>query len=153
NSYGTNAVGWGTKGHKFNDLVGSDHAGFKVTQNGVTKLDFNIDYISQTTVSATNPSGYASLGPFGGDGKVNTGSLTTSDLTWDSSFARDLNKLGYFVNGTQTTASKTGTNGADLLQNSPPTLNTTNDYTLKTPNPWNGTTTYAENGRVINGWD
>ena len=24
---------------------------------------------------------------------------------------------------------------------------------LKTPNPWTGTTTYAENGRVINGWD
>ena len=27
NSYGVNAVGWGTKGHTFGNLVGSDHAG------------------------------------------------------------------------------------------------------------------------------
>src|SRR5262249_14395459 len=95
NSYGVNPVRWATTGHKFSDVTGSDHAGFQVTQNGTAKLDFNVDYLSQTTVSADAPSGYASLGPFGGDGKVNTGTLTPSDLTWDTSFARDLNDLGY----------------------------------------------------------
>jgi hypothetical protein len=154
NSYGVNSVGWKpNRPHRFKDLVNSDHAGFTVTQNGAAKLDFNIDYLTQTTVSGDAPSGYASLGPFGGDGAVNTGTLTTSDLTWDTSFSRDLNDLGYFVNGVQTSSTLNGTNGANLLVDSPPTLNNVDDYTLKTPNPWNGTTTYPENGRVINGWD
>src|SRR6185503_5519296 len=63
------------------------------------------------------------------------------DLTWDTSIARNLNTLGYFVNGVQTSVTKNGVNGTDLLQNSPPTLSTLNSYTLKTPNPW------------TNGWD
>src|SRR5262249_36598933 len=114
NSYGVNAVGWGGTGHKFSDLTGSDHSGYMVTNpTGAAVMDFVIDYISQTTVSAAAPSGYASLGPFGGDGKVNTGTLTAADLTWDTSFARDLNNLGYFVNGTQTAATLSGTNGTN----------------------------------------
>src|SRR4029079_7446446 len=73
NSYGVNAVGWGSKGHTFGNLVGSDHAGFSVVNpSGTAVLDFNIDYISTKTGT---PSGYASLGPFGGDGKVNIGTL------------------------------------------------------------------------------
>jgi hypothetical protein len=154
NSYGVNAVGWGTGGHKFSDLTGSDHSGYMVVNpSGTTVLDFFIDYISQTTVSASAPSGYASLGPFGGDGHVNTGTLTAADLTWDTSLARDLNQLGYFVNGTQTAATLNGTNGTNLLQNSPATQDTTSNYALQTPNPWSGTTTYPENGRTVSGWD
>ncbi|HXJ76215.1 MAG TPA: hypothetical protein VNM37_25380, partial [Candidatus Dormibacteraeota bacterium] len=81
-----------------------------------------------------------SLGPFGGDGKVVTGTLTTNDIVCDTSLARNLNNLGYFVNGVQTAATKNGVNGADLLVDSPPTVGPTS-YDLKTPNPW------------TNGWD
>jgi hypothetical protein len=124
NSYGANAVGWGTHGHKFSDLVGSDHAGFQlVDPSGVVKLDFNIDYL---TAKTGTPSGYASLGPFGGDGKINVGTLTSSDVTFDSSLARNLNTLGYFSGGVQVV----GNSVANLLLDSPPTLNTTDSYTL-----------------------
>src|SRR5262249_871481 len=115
NSYGANAVGWGTKGHKFNDLVGSDHAGFSVLNPSNTDvLDFNIDSISTKTGT---PSASASLGTVGGDGKITIGSLTAADLTFDTSFARDLNNLGYFTGGVQTV----GTGVANLLVDSPPT--------------------------------
>jgi hypothetical protein len=135
NSYGINAVGWV---HKFSDLVGSDHAGFQLRDaGGIVRLSFNIDYI---TAKTGTPSGYASLGPFGGDGKVLVGALTAADLTFSSSLERNLNNLGYFSGGTQVVGTS-GTNSASLLVNSPPTVNTTNDYTLKTPNPW------------VNGWD
>ena len=133
NSYGVNAVGWAS-GHTFSSLVGSDKAGFLLRDpSGVIKLDFYIDYVS--TKSGT-PSGYGSLGPFGGDGRMVVGTLTTNDLTWDTSLARNLNNLGYFVGGVQTASTKTNINGADLLLNSPPTLDTTSSYRLKKPNPW-----------------
>jgi len=38
-------------------------------------------------------------------------------------------------------STKTAINGTDLLLNSPPTVDTISNYTLKTPNPW------------VNGWD
>jgi hypothetical protein len=141
NSYGVNAVGWGTKGHEFKDLVGSDRAGFQlVDAHGVVKLDFRIDYI---TAKTGTPSGYASLGAAGGDGKVNLASdgKGATGITGDSSLARNLNTLGYFVGGTQVPATKTATNGTDLLVDSPKTVNRPDDYTLLTPNPWD------------NGWD
>ena len=34
NSYGVNAVGWGTKGHTFGNLVGCDHAGVQLVKPG-----------------------------------------------------------------------------------------------------------------------
>jgi hypothetical protein len=159
NSYGVNAVGWGTGGHTFGNLTGSDKSGYEVVNpSGTIVLDFFIDYITSTTPSATFPSGYRSLGPFGGDGAVNVGTLTTTDLTWDTSFSRNLNKLGYFslVGTTPTQRADTllvANNGTNLLVNSPATLNTTDSYTLKTPNVWNGAITYTENGRTVNGWD
>jgi hypothetical protein len=123
NSYGVNAVGW-PNGHTFNNLVGSDHAGFQlIDPSNVVRLDFSIDYISTKTGT---PSGYGSLGPFGGDGRVNIGTLTAADIAFDSSLARNLNNTGYFVNGTQVI----GTNVANLLLNSPPTTDTTSSYTL-----------------------
>jgi hypothetical protein len=85
NSYGANAVGWGDHGHTFGNLTGSDHAGFQLKDpNGVVKLSFNIDYLS-ANVNAL--SGYSSLGPFGGDGKVLIGALTTADIAWTTSLA------------------------------------------------------------------
>ena len=141
NSYGVNAVGWGTRGHTFGNLTGSDHAGFQLVDgNGVVKLDFEIDYISAKTGT---PSGYGSLGVTGGDGTLNLAAdgQGAAGITGDSSMARNLNNLGYFVGGVQTPATMTATNGTNLLVNSPRTVNTTDDYRLATPNPW------------ANGWD
>jgi hypothetical protein len=139
NSYGVNAVGWGTKGHTFGNLTGSDKAGFQLKDpSGVVRLSFNVDYIS---AKSGTPSGYGSLGPFGGDGAILVGTLTAADGTFDSSLARNLNNLGYFVGGVQVPATKTATNGQDLLVNSPKTVDTISNYTLVTPNPW------------ANGWD
>lgn len=90
NTYGANAVGWGTKGHKFNDLVGSDHLGLSLTNGaGQTVFAFDQDYISQVSKSSS----YASLGVTGGDGKVLTGSAS-SLLDWDTSLAYNFNTLG-----------------------------------------------------------
>ena len=49
NTYGTNASsGWGTQGHKFSDLLGSDQADFQFTDSkGNVVLDFMADYVSQ----------------------------------------------------------------------------------------------------------
>jgi uncharacterized repeat protein (TIGR01451 family) len=146
NSYGVNAVGWGgANKHKFQDLVGSDHAGFQLTNaSGTVVLSFNIDYISQVTTGTLPPSGYKSLGPFGGDGKILTGTLAAGDIEFDSSLARNLNNTGYFSGGVQVVG-KPGTAGCpganfncqDLLINSPTTVDTISNYTLVTPNPWN----------------
>ena len=69
NSYGTNAVGW-PKGHTFGNLTGSDKAGFQILRpNGTIAVSFNIDYITASTLNSP-PSGYRSLGPFGGDGSI-----------------------------------------------------------------------------------
>src|SRR5437773_7626258 len=118
NSYGVNAIGW-PNGHIFKDLVQSDHAGFQVLNPSRTvMLSFDIDYLTATPVTAGTPSGYKSLGPFGGDGAVLRGTLTPSDLTWDTSLARNLNNLGYcrVVNS----AANCTTGGVNLLLDSPP---------------------------------
>jgi hypothetical protein len=143
NSYGVNAVGW-PKGHKFGDLVGSDHAGFQlIDPNGVVQLSFNIDYISGTTVTSSTPSGYASLGPFGGDGKILVGTLTPADISFNTSLANNLNSLGYFAGGIQVV----GTSVANLLVDSPPTL----DPSGTTPAAYMLTSAAA--GNFTNGWD
>ena len=168
NTYGIGAVGW-AKGHKFSDLVGSDHAGFDLRDPGGTvKLDFYIDYITANPTGKVTPSGYSSLGPFGGDGKVLVGTLTSADLTWDTSLARNMNNLGYFSGNAQTVGKATAggtttcvvagqSNCALLTIDSPPAAGsgngTSTDYTYKTPNPWTGSMVYPENGRVVNGWD
>jgi len=159
NSYGVNAVGWGKSGHKFNDLVGSDKSGFQVKNGSTVVLNFDVDYIS---VKSGTPSGYASLGPFGGDGKINTGTLTVNDVTWDTSLARNLNQLGYFSGGAQN-ATEVAPGGTNLLINSPATVDKVSNYTLATPNPWTGSYTNPEtllpdypggsSPSVVNGWD
>lgn len=92
NSYGATAVGWGSRTHKFRDLVGSDHAELTFQDLGGTdKLHFKLDYIS---ASATAPSGYASLGVSGGEGRMILGNAS-SILKASSSLDRNLNERGY----------------------------------------------------------
>jgi hypothetical protein len=91
NSYGAASIGW-AKGHQFKELVGSDHAelAFFDTTN-TEKLHFKLDYIS---ASASAPSGYASLGVTGGEGRMILGDAA-SILKASSSLDRNLNERGY----------------------------------------------------------
>lgn len=139
NSYGVNAVGW-PGGHTFGNLTGSDKAGFQIKNpSGTVVLSFNIDYL---TAQTGTPSGYASKGPFGGDGSVVVGPLTAADLTWDTSLARNLNGFvgpnnsanGSLLGGAGfCTALGCTVGGVNLLVDSPPTGDTVSDYTLTNP--------------------
>jgi hypothetical protein len=123
NTYGANTVNW-NRTHTFGDLTGSDRAGIQLKDaGGVVRLNFELDYLSAKTGT---PSGYASLGPFGGDGDVVTGTLSPSDIEWDTTLAQNLNNLGYFTGGVQTV----GLAVTNLLVNSPPTLDRISDFTL-----------------------
>jgi hypothetical protein len=74
--------------HTFKDLLGSDHAEFKLTDNsGELVLHFKQDYITQ---DASAPSGYASLGVSGGDGKM-LGGDPSSLVAFSTSLERNLN--------------------------------------------------------------
>jgi hypothetical protein len=78
--------------HTFMDLVGSDHAEFKLSAaDGTLVLHFKADYLSQ---SQTVPSGYISLGVSGGDGKMISGSADQI-VAVSTSLARNLNQCGY----------------------------------------------------------
>lgn len=113
NTYGANAIGWenrkgpggkamampmGAMGpmgpmgpkaaHTFKDLLGSDHAEFKLSdKSGKVVLHFKQDYISQ---DAGAPSGYASLGVSGGDGKM-LGGNADDLVAFSTSMERNLN--------------------------------------------------------------
>jgi hypothetical protein len=127
NSYGTNIVQW-TRSHTFSNLVGSDKAQFifKNTTGNVV-LDFYMDYI---TAKSGTPSGYASLGVTGGEGKINIG-LAAWVVDSNTSIAQNLNDLGFCVGGN---CSGFGTN---LLLNSPPTVSS-NSYDLPPGSPYTG---------------
>lgn len=107
NTYGANASsGWfpdGTtteetdgkkakSGHKFSDLVGSDHTELLLTDgNGTTVMEMKVDLISE---SASSACGYESLGVNGGEGKVITGD-PAAVLAVATSITRNLNGCGY----------------------------------------------------------
>lgn len=101
NTYGSNAIGWGKRGHTFKDLYESDHVALAISNsNGDTVFAGKLDLISSTSEVK---SGYACLGPFGGEGKVIKGN--SSDIV---SFGNSLDdNLNYF--------------GYNLQTNSPPT--------------------------------
>jgi hypothetical protein len=127
NSYGVNSVGWGTKGHKFSDLTGSDHAGFQlVDPGGVVRLSFNVDYIS---ASASAPSGYASLGVTGGDGGMLVG--TATGITATSSLAMNLNNIN--IPGLFNAAHVQQFGSVNLLIDSPPTDPLQQTYVISDP--------------------
>jgi hypothetical protein len=120
NTYGTNAVGWdhgqgtggasgtgggvagaptdmkgmkaGKTGHTFSDLVGSDHVELLLTDGtGATTMEFDLDYISQSTATSC---GYSNLGVTGGEGKMIIGN-SSSIIAATSSLERNLNGCGY----------------------------------------------------------
>jgi hypothetical protein len=85
----------GKSGHTFRDLLGSDHAEMQLLDgDGVTALQFRIDYISE---AADAVSGYASLGVSGGEGKLIIGEPEWV-LAATTSLDRNLNacRLGPF---------------------------------------------------------
>jgi hypothetical protein len=129
NSYGVNAVGWGSHGHTFSNLVGSDHAGFQLKDpGGVVRLSFNIDYIS---ANASAPSGYASLGPFGGDGSILVGSLTPADIAFTTSLANNLNNVN--IPGLFNASHVQQFGSVNVLVDSPPTDPAHQTYTNSDP--------------------
>ena len=98
NTYGDNAVGWGKgvapsgKNHNFQDLLGSDKAQFTFTDGaGNTVLDVVLDYMSEVSGASGT---YASLGVFGKDGNVPTGSAANV-LGWGTSLDYNFNTLGF----------------------------------------------------------
>ncbi len=110
NTYGTNAsAGWGTQGHKFSDLLGSDQADFQFTDSkGNVVLDFLADYVS---ASSSFPSGYGTLGVSGGDGKVNVGSAANV-LYVDTTITDNLNQSSAFYGYTTNSPATTDPNDA-----------------------------------------
>jgi hypothetical protein len=142
NSYGTTRVNW-PRDRKFGDLVGSDKAEFIFFDNNGNKvLDFFADYI---TAKSGTPSGYASLGPFGGDGSCVSGDCAKALVEWSTSLADNLNDLGYCSGGTCKVTTPDGVVVGDLKIDSPPTTSPTS-YALKYPdafpNGWNFTNSY-----------
>lgn len=102
NTYGTGSIGWKpNRGHTFKDLYASDHVELAVTNNnGETVWKGKLDFLS---VTSSLPSGYASLGPFGGDGQISIGD-GSSVLSFGSSLDDNINYYGYqlFQNSPQT---------------------------------------------------
>ncbi|HMA64175.1 MAG: hypothetical protein ACM31E_10910 [Fibrobacterota bacterium] len=101
NTYGVNAIGWGTKGHTFKDLWHSDHVALGILNGiGDTVFSGKLDLIHGTTETK---SGYACLGPFGGEGAIYKGNA--SDIV---SFGNSLDdNLNYFGYNLQTDSPKT----------------------------------------------
>jgi hypothetical protein len=103
NSYGTGSIGWHQRQgqHWFKDLYNSDQAQFVFKDAaGHTVLDFYLDYLS---AQSGTPSGYASLGPVGGDGRMIAGNVGHI-LSWTTSQAENINSTGYCANGNCTVA-------------------------------------------------
>ena len=92
NTYGTNAIGWGSKGHTFGNLTGSDHVQLALYNGNNSKaMEFKVDYL---TASNTVPSGYKTLGVSGGDGGMLTGSASDV-LGARTSLSENFNTYGY----------------------------------------------------------
>jgi hypothetical protein len=130
NRYGTGATaatGWVSHTHKFSDLVNSDEATFLFTDgNGKQVLEFQADYISATTstkfgdgVPISYPSGYGTLGPLGGDGKMLIGN-SSNVLSVTTTFSDTLNQSPTFYS---------------FKTNSPPETSPLSDVSI--PPGWN----------------
>lgn len=101
NSYGlkggpNHSVNWGSKIHKFSDLLGSDKAIFEIyNANGSLVMDFDLDYIG---IDPGAVSGYASHG-IDETGEKSDGELRSGQASWlldyNTSLTRNLNELGY----------------------------------------------------------
>jgi len=95
NTYGKNSIGWNPKRpHTFKDLYSSDHVAIALT-NGDQEVVWKgkIDLLSQTNKVS---SGYACLGPFGGDGKIEFGD-GSAVLSFGSTLDDNINYYGYHL--------------------------------------------------------
>ena len=92
-TYGTGAQGWSpNRGHTFADLYKSDHVELSITNgNGETVFAGKLDLISPTSKVS---SGYAALGPFGGDGSHDAGN-PDHVLSFGTSLDDNINYYGY----------------------------------------------------------
>ena len=91
NTYGTNAIGWGQKGHTFKDLVGSDHVELSLFDGTKTLVSmFDLDYITASSATCA----YDALGVSGGEGKMLVGD-SKYVLASTTSLDRNLNGCGY----------------------------------------------------------
>ena len=98
NTYGANAIGWGSKGHTFGNLTGSDKAVWSFRNgSGTVVLSFNQDYL---TASAAFPSGFGTLGVAGGEGSMIVGSAAHV-LAVGTSLTDNLNKQPFLAGKAQ----------------------------------------------------
>ncbi len=111
NTYGTGVIGW-PSGHKFGDLVGSDHLQLAVYDaNNVKRGEFKMDYI---TASSAASSGYKSLGVTGGEGNMLFGD-ESDVVSVVTSLDRNFNTYNYIL-----TTNSPSTNTAYLPNSSYP---------------------------------
>ncbi|MDG5815929.1 hypothetical protein QA601_12630 [Chitinispirillales bacterium ANBcel5] len=106
NTYGTGSVGWG-RNRPFHNVVTSNHVRLAATNNdGDTAFYGELDQIHKKGVN--NESGYAALGPFGGDGDLIIGD-PDHILSYGTSTCDNINYHGYhlFENSPQTDESFT----------------------------------------------
>ncbi len=116
NTYGTNASsGWGSMGHSFNDLLGSDQADFQFFSTGSTTtpvLNLVADYVSQSSTvtfggaagTLSYPSGYGTVGTESSgqmfDGELISGNGSDIDYI-DTTITDDLNNPNFLSRGNQ----------------------------------------------------
>jgi len=93
NTYGDGSIGWPhRRGHTFRDLYVSDHVELTVTNgDGDSVFHGRIDLLSATDKVQ---SGYACLGPFGGEGVIYKGN-SSSVVSFGSSLDENINTYGY----------------------------------------------------------
>jgi len=142
NTYGTGSVGWPvSKPHTFGDLTGSDKLELRFfDKTGAVVLDFYVDTITaanSVTVPGTGqvisyPSGYGTLGPFGGDGSMVAGDRNNI-VGFSTSITENLNNP---LNVPKK---------ASLIVNSPTSLVNGNVVvnTTAAPGGWNAINTYS----------
>ncbi|HOY33322.1 MAG TPA: HYR domain-containing protein [Bacteroidales bacterium] len=94
NTYGENAIGWGSRGHTFSNLLGSDRLALALyDKSNSLKMQFYMDYL---TVSTAAPSGYKCLGVTGGEGSMVMGNVSDI-ISVTTSLDKNFNEYGYVL--------------------------------------------------------
>ncbi len=94
NTYGENSIGWGSKGHTFSNLLGSDKLALALyDKSNSLKMQFYMDYF---TASTSAPSGYKCLGVTGGEGSMVVGNVSDI-ISVTTSLDKNFNEYGYVL--------------------------------------------------------